>query len=129
MLGTTFGGNQLACAAALAVLEVIEQEGLIEKAVQRGQYLMNRLKTIEGVQNVRGRGLMIGFDLPDALKDLRKNLLYKHFIFTGEAKPNVIRLLPSLTITRKQIDEFLDVLQEEINALNSVNKVEVTNDK
>ncbi len=125
MLGTTFGGNQLACAAALAVLEVIEQEGLVEKAVQRGQYLMNRLKTISGIQNVRGRGLMIGFDVPDALKDLRKNLLYKHYIFTGEAKPNVIRLLPSLAITRKQIDEFLDVLQEEINSLLSVNKVEV----
>lgn len=126
MLGTTFGGNQLACAAALAVLEVIEQEGLVEKAVQRGQYLMNRLKSIPGVQNVRGRGLMIGFDVPEALKDLRKNLLYKHFIFTGEAKPNVIRLLPSLTITRKQIDEFLDVLQEEISLLNGEQKVEVT---
>lgn len=128
MLGTTFGGNQLACAAALAVLEVIEQDGLIEKAVQRGQYLMNRLKTIDGVQNVRGRGLMVGFDVPEVLKDLRKNLLYKHFIFTGEAKPNVIRLLPSLSITRKQIDEFLDVLQEEINSLKSEDKVEVTNE-
>jgi acetylornithine aminotransferase len=89
---------------------------------------MNRLKTIDGVQNVRGRGLMIGFDLPEALKDLRKNLLYKHFIFTGEAKPNVIRLLPSLSITRKQIDEFLDVLQEEINALKSEQNIEVTNE-
>lgn len=128
MLGTTFGGNQLACAAALAVLEVMEQDGLIEKAVQRGQYLMNRLKTIDGVQNVRGRGLMVGFDVPESLKDLRKNLLYKHFIFTGEAKPNVIRLLPSLTITRKQIDEFLDVLQEEINSLKGEDNVEVTNE-
>jgi acetylornithine aminotransferase len=117
MLGTTFGGNQLACAAALAVLEVIEQDDLIEKAKQRGQYLMNRLKSIEGIQNVRGRGLMIGFDVPEELKDLRKNLLYKHNVFTGEAKPNVIRLLPSLSITRKLIDEFLEVLQEEINTL------------
>lgn len=117
MLGTTFGGNPLACAAALAVLEIIEEGGLIEKAKQRGQYLMNRLKTIEGIENIRGKGLMIGFDVPEELKDLRKNLLYKHNIFTGEAKPNVIRLLPSLSITRKQIDEFLDTLQEEINEL------------
>ena len=117
MLGTTFGGNPLACAAALAVLEVIEEEGLVEKAKQRGQYLMNRLKTIDGIQNIRGKGLMIGFDVPEELKDLRKNLLYKHHIFTGEAKPNVIRLLPSLAITRKHIDEFLETLQEEINEL------------
>lgn len=117
MLGTTFGGNHLACAAALAVLEVIEQEDLIAKAKQRGQYLLNRLKTIDGVENVRGKGLMIGFDVPAELKDLRKNLLYKHHIFTGEAKPNVIRLLPSLAINRKQMDEFLEALQEEIGEL------------
>src|SRR5689334_15809774 len=78
MLGTTFGGNQLACAAALAVLEVIEDENLIEKAKQRGQYLMNLLKKIDGIENIRGRGLMVGFDVPEELKDLRKNLLYKH---------------------------------------------------
>ncbi|HEX2536575.1 MAG TPA: aminotransferase class III-fold pyridoxal phosphate-dependent enzyme [Chitinophagaceae bacterium] len=117
MLGTTFGGNHLACAAALAVVEVLEQENLIEMAKQRGQYLMNRLKTIEGIENIRGRGLMVGFDVPADLKDLRRNLLQNHNIFTGEAKPNVIRLLPSLTITRKQIDEFLEALQEEISAL------------
>ncbi|SDW60937.1 acetylornithine aminotransferase [Hydrobacter penzbergensis] len=114
MLGTTFGGNQLACAAALAVLEVIQQDQLIDVAKQRGQYLLNRLKTIEGLQNVRGRGLMIGFDVPEALKDLKKKLLFDHNVFTGEAKPNVIRLLPSLAITRKQVDEFLDVLKEAI---------------
>ncbi|MBD0377506.1 MAG: aspartate aminotransferase family protein, partial [Flavisolibacter sp.] len=117
MLGTTFGGNHLACAAALAVLEVIEDENLIEKAKQRGQYLMNKLKTIEGIENIRGRGLMIGFDVPPELKDLRKYLLEKHQIFTGEAKPNVIRLLPSLAINRKQLDEFLEALQEEIKEL------------
>jgi acetylornithine/N-succinyldiaminopimelate aminotransferase len=114
MLGTTFGGNQLACAAALAVLEVIQQDQLIDVAKQRGQYLLNRLKAIEGLQNVRGRGLMIGFDVPEALKDLKKKLLFDHNVFTGEAKPNVIRLLPSLAITRKQVDEFLDVLKEAI---------------
>ncbi|HWJ29748.1 MAG TPA: aminotransferase class III-fold pyridoxal phosphate-dependent enzyme [Flavisolibacter sp.] len=117
MLGTTFGGNHLACAAALAVLEVIEKEDLIEKAKQRGQYLLNRLKRVDGIENVRGLGLMIGFDVPEEIKDLRKNLLHKHKIFTGEAKPNVIRLLPSLAITRRQMDEFLDVLQEEIAAM------------
>ena len=119
MLGTTFGGNQLACAAALAVLEVIEEENLIEKAKQRGQYLMNLLKKIDGVENIRGRGLMVGFDVPEDLKDLRKNLLYKHNIFTGESKPNTIRLLPSLAITRKQLDEFLDELKDAIEEIRS----------
>ncbi|MBN9296520.1 MAG: aspartate aminotransferase family protein [Filimonas sp.] len=117
MLGTTFGGNQLACAAALAVLEVIEQDGLVEQARQRGMYLLNRLKAIDGIENVRGRGLMIGFDVPAELKDLRKNLLNNLQVFTGEAKPNTIRLLPSLAITRKQVDEFLELLQEEIAAI------------
>ena len=114
MLGTTFGGNHLACAAALAVLEVIQKEDLIEKAKQRGQYLMNKLKGIEGISGLRGEGLMIGFDVPEELKDLRKNLLYEHKIFTGEAKPNIIRLLPALTISRKQIEEFLEALKEEV---------------
>lgn len=126
MLGTTFGGNHLACAAALAVLEVIEKEGLIEKAKQRGQYLLNKLKKINGINNIRGLGLMIGFDVPEELKDLRKNLLQKHFIFTGEAKPDIIRLLPALTITRKQMDEFLDALQEAINELKSEQNVQVS---
>lgn len=117
MLGTTFGGNHLACAAALAVLEVMEEENLIEFAKQRGMYLMNRLRTIEGIENIRGRGLMIGFDVPDALKDLRKKLLYNFNVFTGEAKPNVIRLLPSLALSRKQSDEFLEALQEAIGEM------------
>ncbi|MGN6619046.1 MAG: aspartate aminotransferase family protein [Ilyomonas sp.] len=124
MLGTTFGGNHLACAAALAVLEVIEQENLIEQAKQRGMYLLNRLKAVDGIENVRGRGLMIGFDVPEELKDLRKNLLYRHYIFTGEAKPNVIRLLPSLAITRKQVDEFLETLQEAIAEIREEKAVE-----
>jgi acetylornithine/N-succinyldiaminopimelate aminotransferase len=84
---------------------------------QRGMYIKNRLKTIDGIENIRGRGLMIGFDVPSKLKDLRKNLLYKHNIFTGEAKPNVIRLLPSLAISRKQTDEFIEALKEEIAAM------------
>jgi len=117
MLGTTFGGNHLACAAALAVLEVIEKENLIDVAKQRGMYLLNRLKTVKGIQNVRGRGLMIGFDVPDELKDLKRKLLFDFNVFTGEAKPNVIRLLPSLSISRKQVDEFLETLQEAIEEI------------
>lgn len=116
MLGTTFGGNHLACAAALAVLEVIETENLMQNAATVGDYLMKNLKGIPELQNVRGRGLMIGFDVPPELKDLRKNLLWKHKIFTGEAKPNVIRLLPSLALRKKDADEFLEAIQEEIHA-------------
>ena len=117
MLGTTFGGNHLACAAALAVLEVIESDKLIAQAKTRGTYLKNRLATIEGIKNIRGRGLMVGFDVPEELKDLRKDLLMKYKIFTGEAKPNVIRLLPSLAITRKQVDEFIETLEEAISGI------------
>ena len=114
MLGTTFGGNHLACAAAMAVLEVIESEGLIANAAETGKYLMAELKKIPQLQRVRGKGLMIGFDLPDTLKDLRKNLLWHQRIFTGEAKPNTIRLLPSLALRKKDADEFLEAIQEEI---------------
>ena len=117
MLGTTFGGNHLACAAALAVLEVIESEKLIENAAVVGEYLQQGLKRIPQLQNVRGRGLMIGFDVPENLKDLRKNLLFKHHIFTGEAKPNVIRLLPSLALTKADADIFLEAITAEINAM------------
>ncbi|MCK9402043.1 MAG: aminotransferase class III-fold pyridoxal phosphate-dependent enzyme [Chitinophagaceae bacterium] len=117
MLGTTFGGNQLACAAALAVLEVIEEENLLNNAKENGEYLINKLKAIAILKNVRGRGLMIGFDVPEDLKDLKKKLLFDFKIFTGEAKPTVIRLLPSLAITRKQIDDFLEALEEAIEEL------------
>ena len=115
MLGTTFGGNQLACAAAIAVLEVIEKEGLIANAATIGDYLMQSLREIPEVKNVRGRGLMIGFDMPDSHTDLRKKLLTDHFVFTGEAKPNVIRLLPSLALTREEADEFLEAVRKEIS--------------
>ncbi|HEY4206652.1 MAG TPA: aminotransferase class III-fold pyridoxal phosphate-dependent enzyme [Puia sp.] len=117
MLGTTFGGNHLACAAALAVLEVIEEEKLIGNAEATGNYLMEELKKIPQLQNVRGKGLMIGFDLPEKLKDLRKNLLFRQQVFTGEAKPNTIRLLPSLALRKKDADEFIIALEEEIHAL------------
>jgi len=119
MLGTTFGGNHLACAAALAVLEVIEQDNLIESANELGSYLINRLKAIEGIQNVRGKGLMIGFDVPDELKDLKKKLLFDYKVFTGEAKPNVIRLLPSLSIKKELVDSFIEILIKAIEEIKS----------
>lgn len=115
MLGTTFGGNPLACAAALAVLEVIESEKLMENAKKIGDHIQSELKKITELQNVRGKGLMIGFDVPDTLKDLRKNLLFNQNIFTGEAKPNVIRLLPSLALNKKDADQFLESILEEIH--------------
>lgn len=117
MLGTTFGGNHLACAAALAVLEVIENENLVAHATELGNYLIAELKKIECIQNVRGLGLMIGFDVPDELKELRKNLLWQHHIFTGEAKPNVIRLLPALSISKKEVDDFLSALNLAISSM------------
>jgi acetylornithine aminotransferase len=117
MLGTTFGGNHLACAAALAVVEVMEQENLLEAAANNGAYLIDALSKIPHITNVRGRGFMIGFDVPDYIKDLKKVLLQEYKVFTGEAKPNVIRLLPSLAITRTEIDIFLERLQKAIQSL------------
>jgi acetylornithine/N-succinyldiaminopimelate aminotransferase len=119
MLGTTFGGNHLACAAALGVLEVMEQEALLTKAGESGDYLMSELLSIEGLQNIRGKGLMIGFELPEALKGLRKTLLAEHRIFTGEAKPNVVRLLPALNIGKKHMDEFLAALRSAVAQLSA----------
>lgn len=113
-LGTTFGGNHLACAAALAVLEVMEEEKLMGHAVMMGKYLREALEEITDITNVRGRGLMIGFDLPEEHKDLRKILLNKHKIFTGEAKPNVVRLLPPLSLKRKDAEMFIEAVQEEL---------------
>lgn len=113
-LGTTFGGNHLACAAALAVLEVMEEEKLMGNAVMMGKYLKEELEQVDGIKNVRGRGLMIGFDVPEQLKDLKKGLLTNQKIFTGEAKPNVIRLLPSLALKKKDAEMFIDCLKEEI---------------
>ncbi|TMI79604.1 MAG: aspartate aminotransferase family protein [Bacteroidetes bacterium] len=125
-LGTTFGGNHLACAAALAVLEVIEEEKLMGNAVMVGKYLKDELESIRELRRVRGRGLMIGFDVPDDLKDLRKNLLWNQKIFTGESKPNVIRLLPSLALKKRDAEDFIEALKEEIQLLNSGQGVEVS---
>ena len=116
MLGTTFGGNHLACAAALAVLEVMEQEQLMSNATEIGEYLMTVLRTFPNIVEVRGKGLMIGIELPESKKHVKNNLLHKHHIFTGEAKPNVIRLLPALNITKAEADLFLDAIKIELEA-------------
>ncbi|WP_343673032.1 aminotransferase class III-fold pyridoxal phosphate-dependent enzyme [Chitinophaga sp.] len=115
MLGTTFGGNHLACAAALAVLETMENEQLIANAEKVGNYLISELKKFPQITEVRGRGLMIGIELPESLNHVKKDLLFKHKIFTGEAKPNVIRLLPSLALTMEQASEFLTAFSKELN--------------
>lgn len=115
MLGTTFGGNHLACAAGLAVLETMEQDNLMQNAAEIGGYLIKELKKLEQVKEVRGRGLMIGIELPEELAHARKELLNKHHIFTGEAKPNVIRLLPALNLTKAHADRFLEAF---VNVLN-----------
>lgn len=113
-LGTTFGGNHLACAAALAVLEVIQADKLMENAAKMGQYLIQELQQLDKVREVRGRGLMIGIDLPEELSSVKKDLLFKDHIFTGEAKPNVIRLLPALTLNQSQADRFLAALKQRL---------------
>jgi acetylornithine/N-succinyldiaminopimelate aminotransferase len=114
-LGTTFGGNHLACAAALAVLEVMEKDNLMKNAESIGNYLIAELKKFDQIIEVRGRGLMIGIELPEQYSYVKKNLLFKHHIFTGEAKPNVIRLLPALNITKAHADQFLEALKIELN--------------
>lgn len=113
MLGTTFGGNHLACAAALAVLEVLENEKLIQNAAKVGQYLIEQLGKIPQVKEVRGRGLMVGAEFDFPVGDLRKKLLYEQHVFTGSSSnKNTIRLLPPLNITHKEVDEFIHALKE-----------------
>jgi acetylornithine/N-succinyldiaminopimelate aminotransferase len=116
MLGTTFGGNHLACAAALAVLEVLKNENLLANATEQGGYIMQELKNMKDIKNLRGSGLMIGFEVEAASVNLRKGLLWKEHIFTGEAKPNVIRLLPSLALKREEADIFLEAVRKIVNS-------------
>lgn len=118
MLGTTFGGNYLACAAALSVLSVIEQEHLMKNAVDLGVYWMSELRKSNEITSVRGLGLMIGFDVPESLQ-LRHNLLFNRGIFTGEAKPNTIRLLPSLALRKEEARLFIDSLHAELTAVST----------
>lgn len=117
MLGSTFGGNHLACAAGLAVLEVIQEEDLLEHAKQLGVYLINELKTIPEIKEVRGRGLMIGLEFDYPIAELRKHLLYENHVFSGSSShKKVMRLLPPLTINHKQAVDFIKALKKSIAA-------------
>lgn len=107
MLGTTFGGNHLACAAAIAVLEVMESENLVDNARNVGEYLMAELKKLPQIKQVRGRGLMIGLEFANPVKELRTRLLKEQHVFTGVSGTNTLRLLPPLVISREIADEFL----------------------
>jgi acetylornithine aminotransferase len=113
-LGTTFGGNHLACSAALAVLDVMEQEQLVENAREVGDYLMGRIKDLknEKIKEVRGRGLMIGIELTEEQKPVRERLVYEQHVFTGCSGQNLLRLLPPLTFTKQMADEFIERLQK-----------------
>ena len=115
MLGTTFGGNHLACAAALAVLDVIEGEQLIENANEVGEYLIAELRKMPRLKEVRGRGLMIGIEIDGSAAELRRRLLFEKHIFTGGAGATTVRLLPALTVGRKEADRFLASFSELIN--------------
>ena len=107
-LGTTFGGNHLACAAAGAVLDVMEEENLLENVNRVGEYLMEELKKIDGIKEVRGRGLMIGIEFEEPIKEIRRRLLFEEHVFTGVSGTNVIRLLPPLTLTMEQASDFME---------------------
>jgi acetylornithine/N-succinyldiaminopimelate aminotransferase len=115
MLGTTFGGNHLACAAGLAVLEVMQDENLILNAALMGEYLITQLQKIPHLKEIRGKGLMVGIELPEHKKQIRNKLLEQFKIFTGTAEPNTIRLLPPLNITKHELDIFLQALSALMN--------------
>ncbi|MFT4733151.1 MAG: acetylornithine/N-succinyldiaminopimelate aminotransferase [Algoriphagus sp.] len=115
MLGTTFGGNHLACAAALAVLDVIKDENLVLKAKELGEYTLAKLKPLVEngkIKEVRGRGLMIGIELENPIKEIREKLIFEDNIFTGASGANTIRLLPSLNVKKEELDRFLDALMK-----------------
>ncbi len=111
-LGTTFGGNHLACAAALAVLDVIEQENLVENAARVGEHLIDALQGLPGVREVRGKGLMIGLEFEDNIKELRSRLVHEQHVFTGAASTNILRLLPPLCLSIAEADDFVDRLKK-----------------
>ncbi|MDR1755559.1 MAG: aminotransferase class III-fold pyridoxal phosphate-dependent enzyme [Culturomica sp.] len=122
MLGTTFGGNHLACAAALAVLEVMEREYVLNNVSALGNYLTEKLKKIEGVREIRGRGLMIGVDTGYSQAEVRALLAKKHRVLIGYSGKNTLRLLPSLTITAGEADAFLKAFAETLHELNGSDK-------
>ncbi|MDG1434408.1 MAG: aminotransferase class III-fold pyridoxal phosphate-dependent enzyme [Saprospiraceae bacterium] len=112
LLGTTFGGNHLACAAGIAVLDILKKENLIAHSKELGNYFLEKLKTVEGISEVRGSGLMIGLEFDFPIKELRKHLLFKEKIFTGSSSnPNVMRVLPPLNIQKEHVDFFIKKLE------------------
>lgn len=111
-LGTTFGGNHLACVAALAVLDVIEQEQLVDNADKVGRHLIERLKSVPQITEVRGRGLMIGLEFGEPIKELRRRLIFNEHVFTGASGTNILRLLPPLCLSVDQADSFVERLQK-----------------
>lgn len=112
MLGTTFGGAPLACAAGLAVLDVIETEKLIENTIEVGNYLLEQCKQLPQVKDIRGKGLMVGLEFDFPIKELRDKLVYKHHIFVGNSnQPNTLRLLPSLTISKNEVDILINAIK------------------
>ena len=116
LLGTTFGGNHLACAASLAVLNVLEKDQLMQNAKEVSAYFIEKSKAIPKLKAIKGRGLMLGLEFDFPIAELRKSLIYKHHIFTGSAKnPNLLRILPPLTIQKKHVDIFIEALKKELN--------------
>lgn len=107
MLGTTFGGNHLACAAAISVLDIMKEENLVENAKNVGDYLMEELRKIPGIKELRGRGLMIGLEFEEPIKEIRRKLLFEEKVFTGVAGTNTIRLLPPLCLTKEAAAAFI----------------------
>jgi acetylornithine aminotransferase len=112
MLGTTFGGNHFACTAALAVIDIMEKDNLVENAAKVGNYLMKELKKFPQIKEVRGRGLMIGLEFDEPIKELRNRLLFDYHVFTGVTGTHVIRLLPPLCLGLEEADEFLIQFQK-----------------
>jgi acetylornithine/N-succinyldiaminopimelate aminotransferase len=117
MLGTTFGGNHLACTAAIAVLDIIKEENLIENAAVQGEYLMHQLKEVPGIKEVRGRGLMVGIEMEFPADELRKTLLHEHKIFTGSSGKYTIRLLPSLAVGKEELNLFTEAMFTSVTKL------------
>lgn len=116
MLGTTFGGNHLACTAAIAVLDIMNQEHLIENANKVGNYLLEQLRTIPNIKEIRGRGLMIGIEFEESIKEMRSKLLFEQKVFTGVAGTNTIRLLPPLCLSLSEAKDFLTRFKKVLNA-------------
>ena len=111
LLGTTFGGNHLACTASLSVLETIENENLLQNVEEVSSYFINKTNHISEIKNIKGRGLMLGLEFDFPIAELRKDLIYNHHIFTGSSKnPNLLRILPSLTLKKEHVDVFIDAL-------------------